>query len=119
MASATYALFLAAMREKRQVVCVYQGQRRELCPILLGRTGLEEKALCFQCGGCSASSSIGSFCMIFGSQGHATGSGAPHAAASDATSSMRLRAPHARMRSSNISLLWRDARHERTLVLAL
>ncbi len=51
MASATYALFLAAMREKKQVICVYQGQRRELCPILLGRTGLEEKALVFQFGG--------------------------------------------------------------------
>ena len=51
MASATYELFLRAMREKRQIVCVYQGYRRELCPILLGRTGLEEFSLTFQFGG--------------------------------------------------------------------
>jgi hypothetical protein len=51
MASATYELLLRAMREKRQVVCVYQGHRRELCPILLGRTGLEEFSLTFQFGG--------------------------------------------------------------------
>ena len=51
MASATYALFLDSMRRRRQIVCVYQGHRRELCPILLGRTGLEEKALVFQFGG--------------------------------------------------------------------
>jgi hypothetical protein len=51
MASPTYQLFLRAMREKQQIVCVYQGHRRELCPILLGRTGLEEFSLTFQFGG--------------------------------------------------------------------
>jgi len=51
MPSATYGLFLTAMRERRQIVCVYQGHRRELCPILLGRTGLEEKSLVFQFAG--------------------------------------------------------------------
>jgi hypothetical protein len=51
MASATYELFLGAMRARKQVVCVYQGHRREVCPILLGRTGLEEKSLVFQFGG--------------------------------------------------------------------
>jgi hypothetical protein len=51
MPSATYELFLRAMREKKQIVCVYQGYEREICPILLGRTGLEEKSLVFQFGG--------------------------------------------------------------------
>ena len=51
MPSATYTLFLRAMREKKQISCVYQGHRRELCPILLGRTGLEEKSLVYQFGG--------------------------------------------------------------------
>ena len=51
MPSATYELFLRAMREKKQVTCLYQGRRRELCPILLGRTGLEESSLTFQFGG--------------------------------------------------------------------
>lgn len=51
MASVTYELFLEAMRGKRQIVCVYQGHRRELCPILLGRTNLEEFSLTFQFGG--------------------------------------------------------------------
>jgi hypothetical protein len=58
MASATYELFLRAMREKRQIVCVYQGHRRELCPILLGRTGLEEKSLVFQFGGATSEGPI-------------------------------------------------------------
>ena len=51
MPSAAYALFLSAMREKKPIVCLYQGYVRELCPILLGRTGLEEKSLVFQFGG--------------------------------------------------------------------
>ncbi len=58
MASATYELFLSAMREKQQVVCVYQGFRREICPILLGRTGLSEKALVFQFGGTTSKGAI-------------------------------------------------------------
>ena len=51
MPSGTYELFLRAMRERKQLTCVYQGYRREICPILLGRTGLEEKSLVFQFGG--------------------------------------------------------------------
>jgi hypothetical protein len=51
MPSETYNLFLSAMRKRQQVVCTYQGQPRELCPILLGRTGLEEKSLVFQFAG--------------------------------------------------------------------
>ncbi|MEO6395840.1 MAG: hypothetical protein ABIO40_08015 [Devosia sp.] len=59
MPSATYELFLTAMRRRQQIVCVYQGQPRELCPILLGRTGLEEKALVFQFGGATSAGPIG------------------------------------------------------------
>lgn len=51
MPSAAYQLILRAMREQKRVVCTYQGRRREVCPILLGRTGLEEKSLVFQVGG--------------------------------------------------------------------
>ena len=51
MPSPIHALFLQAMREKRPVACSYQGHRREICPIMLGRTGLEEKALVYQFGG--------------------------------------------------------------------
>ena len=58
MPSTTYALFLTAMRERRQLTCVYQGHAREVCPILLGRTGLEEKALVFQFGGATSTGPI-------------------------------------------------------------
>ena len=51
MPSSVHALFLEAMRERRPVACTYQGHHREICPIMLGRTGLEEKALVFQFGG--------------------------------------------------------------------
>ncbi|MEP7239910.1 MAG: hypothetical protein ABI697_03390 [Devosia sp.] len=51
MPSPTYDLFLRAMRDRQQVVCHYQGLRREICPVLLGRTRLEEKSLVFQFGG--------------------------------------------------------------------
>ena len=39
------------MREERPVACIYQGHAREICPVMLGRTALEEKALVFQYGG--------------------------------------------------------------------
>ena len=58
MPSATYDLLLRAMRERKQVTCVYQGHRREVCPILLGRTGLEEKSLVFQFGGSTSEGPI-------------------------------------------------------------
>ena len=58
MPSAAYELFLRAMREKRQIVCIYQGHRREICPILLGRTGLEEKSLAFQFAGATSDGPI-------------------------------------------------------------
>ena len=58
MARATYALFLAAMRARQPIACTYQGHPRELCPVLLGRTGLEEKALVFQFGGSTSEGRI-------------------------------------------------------------
>jgi len=54
MPSAVYQLFHQAMAERRQVVCTYQGYRRELCPIILGHTGGVEKALTFQFAGQSS-----------------------------------------------------------------
>jgi len=55
MPSATYQLFEQAMRERSQIACMYGGHRRELCPIVLGHSGGEEKALTFQVGGSSSS----------------------------------------------------------------
>ena len=49
--SETYRLFERAMTERRQIVCMYDGHRRELCPILLGHSQGEEKALTYQFGG--------------------------------------------------------------------
>jgi len=54
MDSATYQLFRQAIAEKKQIVCTYQGKRREVCPIILGHTDGEEKALVFQFGGSSS-----------------------------------------------------------------
>jgi hypothetical protein len=53
--SATYKLFEQALRARKQIVCFYGGHRRELCPIILGHTDGEEKALTFQVGGDSSS----------------------------------------------------------------
>lgn len=51
MTSATYGLFVRAMRERKQVVCVYQGHPRILCPVILGHTRGAETVLAFQIGG--------------------------------------------------------------------
>ena len=55
MGSPTYELFRNAMAERKQIVCVYDGCRRELCPIILGHSQSEEKALTYQFGGQSRS----------------------------------------------------------------
>jgi hypothetical protein len=55
MQSPTYELFREAMAGRRQIVCTYGGYRRELCPIILGHSAGEEKALTFQFGGGSRS----------------------------------------------------------------
>lgn len=54
MPSATYRLFRKAIVAKKQIVCIYQGFDREVCPILLGHTDGEEKALVWQFGGCTS-----------------------------------------------------------------
>ena len=51
MPSATYGLFERAMRERRPLVCMYDGYARAVCPIILGHTGDAEKALTWQFGG--------------------------------------------------------------------
>jgi hypothetical protein len=55
MASAAYERFAQAITKRRQVLCTYQGFVRELCPIILGHTNGQEKALTFQFGGGSKS----------------------------------------------------------------
>ena len=55
MPSPTYQLFEQAMRARRQIVCMYGGYVREICPIILGHLRGEEKALTFQFGGQSKS----------------------------------------------------------------
>jgi len=50
-ASPTYRLFARAMSERKQILCEYDRYRRELCPIILGHSKGEEKALTFQFGG--------------------------------------------------------------------
>ena len=59
MPSAVHVLFLEAMRAERPVACTYQGHRREICPVMLGRTSLEEKALVYQFGGSTSQGPIG------------------------------------------------------------
>src|SRR5438105_12456642 len=49
--SQTYQLFEQAMAERTQILCVYDGYDRELCPVILGHTREEEKALTYQFGG--------------------------------------------------------------------
>jgi hypothetical protein len=44
----------AGDRERRQILCTYGGCRRELCPVILGHSQGQEKALAFQLGGDSA-----------------------------------------------------------------
>jgi hypothetical protein len=55
MPSADYELFEEAMRSRKQVLCMYGGYLRELCPIILGHSQAQEKALTYQFGGQSKS----------------------------------------------------------------
>lgn len=54
MSSMTYEFFALAMKERKQVHCTYRGHPRVVCPIILGHTKREEKALVFQIGGTSS-----------------------------------------------------------------
>lgn len=51
MPSQTYDLFARAIMERKQIRCLYNGHFRELCPIILGYSGNQEKALAYQFGG--------------------------------------------------------------------
>ncbi|HLG87968.1 MAG TPA: YdeI/OmpD-associated family protein [Alphaproteobacteria bacterium] len=55
MPSPTYKLFARAMAERKQVICSYDGYRRELCPIVLGHSKGREVALTYQFAGGSKS----------------------------------------------------------------
>jgi hypothetical protein len=55
MPSSTYGLFATAMAEGKQILCIYNGYRRELCPIILGHSQGQEKALTYQFAGQSES----------------------------------------------------------------
>lgn len=48
MASETYLLFERAMRERKPVICMYDGYPRAVCPIILGHSDGVEKALAYQ-----------------------------------------------------------------------
>jgi hypothetical protein len=53
--SQNYALFEQAMAMRKQILCVYGGYPRELCPIILGHSQGQEKALTYQFSGQSKS----------------------------------------------------------------
>lgn len=55
MPSTTYQLFEQAIRQRKQILCLYDGFPRELCPIILGHKDGREKALTFQFAGQSSS----------------------------------------------------------------
>lgn len=54
MTSPTYALFEQAIRQRKQILCKYDGYARELCPIILGHTDGQEIALAYQFAGRSS-----------------------------------------------------------------
>lgn len=51
MASETYRLIAQAMAERKQVLCVYEGFARAVCPIVLGHSKGEERVLAYQFAG--------------------------------------------------------------------
>ena len=55
MASPIYQLFARAMDERKQILCVYDGYPRELCPVILGHNKGREVALTYQFAGQSNS----------------------------------------------------------------
>ena len=55
MPSNTYVFFADAIRRRKQILCMYDGYARALCPVILGHSGGEEKALTFQFAGESRS----------------------------------------------------------------
>jgi hypothetical protein len=51
MPSSAYKLFEQAMTGRKQILCTYNGRPRELCPVILGHSQGQEKALTYQFGG--------------------------------------------------------------------
>lgn len=51
MPSEAYRLCREAILGEKQVVCVYQGFPRELCPVIIGHTGGAERLLAYQFAG--------------------------------------------------------------------
>jgi uncharacterized protein (DUF4415 family) len=49
--SSAYKLFEEAMTTRKQILCTYNGRSRELCPVILGHSQGQEKALTYQFGG--------------------------------------------------------------------
>ena len=49
--SSAYKLFQQAMTTRKQILCAYNGRPRELCPVILGHSQGQEKALTYQFGG--------------------------------------------------------------------
>jgi hypothetical protein len=56
--TSTYMQFAKAMAERMQILCVYDGHPRELCPVILGHTKGREVALTFQFAGASKSGPV-------------------------------------------------------------
>ena len=54
MPSSAYSLFEQAMLSRKQILCTYDGRPRELCPIILGHSNGQEKALTYQFAGQSS-----------------------------------------------------------------
>ena len=54
MPSQTYELIAHAMSTRQQVLCVYLGHARALCPTILGHTDGEECTLAYQFAGDSS-----------------------------------------------------------------
>ena len=47
-------MFEDAMRRRKQILCMYDGYPRELCPVILGHTDGQEVALTYQFAGQSS-----------------------------------------------------------------
>lgn len=55
VSSRIYELFAQAITDRKQIICIYEGYARELCPHILGHSKGEEVALTYQFGGRSKS----------------------------------------------------------------
>ena len=58
MKSRTYEIVKKAIIEKKQIVALYNGHRRELCPHVIGTKNGRYQALFYQFGGSSSSRTI-------------------------------------------------------------